>query len=508
VETCSVLVVGVGPVGLSLALALHQHGVSCLLVERHGSTLDFPKGRGVTVRTMEIFRRWGLAEAVERVGLSRGESLYVFSGESLLAEDFHRVGMPPGPLPASPTERLMCDQMAMETVLLQHVVERGVEVRHRTEMTELAPDDTGVTVSLTARATGVTSQLRTDWVVAADGVRSGVRNALGITRSGHGRHGSAVSIFFDAHVGPRLAGRTAALYRTSGAPGATLLAVDNADRWLIIQDVDPMSEPAETFTEQWAAQLATRVIGDPSVPVRVHGVRPWESATLVADQFRAGRVFLVGDAAHVTTPVGGLGMNCGIADVDNLAWKLAAVIDGWGHASLLDSYEAERRPVAVATTEASLGAARPPAVGRGISLGYAYASAVIVPDGTEAPQLGDPVNDYIPTARPGHRAPHVWLDEGASLSTLDLVGPWFLVLTTAGRAAAETALVEGRARGLPLRVEVVDSPAFLAAYGLAPGAAVLVRPDGHVAWRGVPGPALGDALHRAVGLPGVPTPVG
>jgi putative polyketide hydroxylase len=221
-----------------------------------------------------------------------------------------------------------------------------------------------------------------------------------------------------------------------------------------------------------------------TVPIDILGVRYWDSFALVADRYRDRRVFLVGDAAHVTTPIGGLGMNCGIADVHNLAWKIAGVIEGWAGLELLDSYETERRPVAVATAEASRGAARPPATSDGIVLGYGYGSAVIESDGTDPPVVHDPVNDYVPTARPGHRAPHMWLDGQQTQSTLDLFGASFTILTDAsGRTAAESATTCRRAAGVPVRVIALDDPSWGDLYGCGRGGAVVVRPDGHVAAR-------------------------
>ncbi|MFI5042751.1 MAG: FAD-dependent monooxygenase, partial [Acidimicrobiales bacterium] len=311
--------------GLSTALALRHHGVACTVVERHPSTLDFPKGRGVSVRSMEIFRRWGIADRLERVAMTREDSLYVFFGESLLADEFRRVGAPRAVVTDSPTEMLLCDQMAMEAELL--AVERGVEVRTSTTLARFEADHDGVTSHLAA-ADGTMVDVRSRWLVAADGAHSPIREVLGIGRSGAGRHGSAVSISFRAPIAERVRGRTAGIYHLSATPGATLLTVDNAERWLIIRNVDPASEAAELFTPAWATDLARRALGDPAVPIEILGIRQWESTTLVADRFRAGGVFLVGDAAHVTTPIGGLGMNCGIGDADNLAWKLAAVHHG------------------------------------------------------------------------------------------------------------------------------------------------------------------------------------
>ena len=195
-------------------------------------------------------------------------------------------------------------------------------------------------------------------------------------------------------------------------------------------------------------------------------------------------------------------MNCGVADAHNLAWKLAGVVGGWAGSALLGSYEAERRPHAVACVEASLGPARPPNPIDGLVLGHVYESEVITDDHTAAPTTRDPIGEYLPVARPGHRAPHLWLDQGRS--TLDLFGDAFVALTdAAGERPLEAAADVARASSIPLVVQVIDAPAWREVYGVQPGGVVLVRPDGYVAWRSVgPPPEMNElavGLRSAVG---------
>jgi hypothetical protein len=243
-------------------------------------------------------------------------------------------------------------------------------------------------------------------------------------------------------------------------------------------------------------------------------------AAQTAERFRAGRVFLAGDAAHLIPPAGGYGMNTGIQDAHNLAWKLAGVLAGWAGPSLLDTYEAERQPVARFVTEQALLNLRQP--GRpeqyatlGLALGVSYDSAAAVPDGTPAPEIGNPVTDYVPAARPGSRAPHAWLRrDGARISTIDLFDTDFTLLAaTSGQRWRDAAAMAARDLGVPLAAYTIgvggdlgdEQGTWTQTYGIGPDGAVLVRPDGHVAWRSVaaltePQAELVRALHAILGL--------
>jgi hypothetical protein len=257
---------------------------------------------------------------------------------------------------------------------------------------------------------------------------------------------------------------------------------------------DPSTSKEESFTEERCIALIREAVGNPTLAVRFVGRQFWQPTAVVAEGFRAGRVFLVGDAAHLTTPMGGLGMNCGIGDAHNLGWKLAAVLKCWGGPHLLDSYEVERQPVAHWTMETSVQLRDEPEGPRrrllnGIVLGYHYRSDVIVPDGTPAPALDDPLREYVPTARPGHRAPHLWLERGdTSFSILDLFGSAFVVLADPSGRDVVRAAVDAMRDSAPIQFHVIDVPGWLDLYGLRPGGVVLVRPDGHVAWRSIEAP--------------------
>jgi len=320
--------------------------------------------------------------------------------------------------------------------------------------------------------------------VAADGGRSTARSLLGIGTSGLGAIGNSVSILVHTDLAERVRDRLSTIYKVAHPHESAFFAVvDNNRRWLLMMARDPDNQPEEMFTEQHCVELVRAALGDDSVPLEFKHRWFFEPTALVADSFRAGRVFLAGDAAHLTTPFGALGMNCGIADAHNLAWKLAGVVHGWAGPELLDTYEEERRPVALATTDASIlrediNSGPPRAAFAGVTMGYGYESAAIVPDGTNAPEVRDAIHDYVPTGRPGHRAPHVWIDHARRTSTLDLFGDGFVLLVDRDD-------IRNVETDVPLRTHAIAGHQWRSVYGVEPGGAVLVRPDGHVAWRAV-----------------------
>ena len=510
-----VLVVGGGPVGLSTAIGLRHFGIDCLLVERHPSTSLFPKGRAISTRSMEIFRQWGIEDAVTAVGLPRDESLFIYLGDTLRAPEFHRFGAKDiGFSDHSPTAPLICSQDVLEPVLRERATVRGADVRFGHRLVGFTQDEGGVSAEVRA-AGGSAFRVRCDYLVGADGSRSTVREQLRIAVDGPGVVGAPnISILVEADLSAAVADRRSALYWLGQPPpGSVFAVVDNDRRWLLMHTFDPAAHDEASFTDERCIALVRQAVGDPQLAVRYVARQFWQPQAVVAERFRTGRVFLAGDAAHLTTPMGGLGMNCGIGDAHNLVWKLAAVLGRWGGPRLLDSYEVERRPVARWSVETSVALQDEPEGPRrrlldGIVLGYRYESEIVVPDGTAPPMLDDPLRQYVPVARPGHRAPHVWwIRDGDGRSVLDLFGDAFVILTdpTGQDAVAAAADTLGDGSGVPLLWYAVDAPGWGEAYGLRPGGVVLVRPDGQVAWRSVAKPpdltralrsALAVAAHR------------
>jgi 2-polyprenyl-6-methoxyphenol hydroxylase-like FAD-dependent oxidoreductase len=508
-----VLIVGGGPVGLSTAIGLRRFGIDCLLVERHPSTSRFPKGRGINKRTMEIFRQWGIEDKVTAAGLPREESLSIYLGDTLTASTFRRypwserVGSG-----FSPTEHFVCSQDVLEPVLRGHAEALGAELRFGTRLLEFDQNNDGVCAELRAPDGGAL-RVRCDYLVAADGGHGTVREQLGIPVQGPGLVGGpTISILVETDLGLVVADRRSGLYwLRQPPPGAVFAVVDNDQRWLLMHSFDRAVADEDSFTDERCIALVRAAVGDPSLAVRFVGRQFWQPQAVIAERFRAGRVFLAGDAAHLTTPMGGLGMNCGIADAHNLAWKLAAVLGGWGGPPLLDSYEPERRPVARWCMETSVRLQDEPEGQRrrlldGIVLGYDYQSEMVVPDGTAAPAVNDPLREYVPVARPGHRAPHVWCEQdGVRTSTLDLFGDAFVVLTDPTGWNGLDAVIEAADDWkAPMQWHAIDAVGWLDVYGLQPGGMVLVRPDGHVAWRSAETPKdimlkLREAVDQATG---------
>lgn len=503
------LIVGAGPVGLASGLLLGRRGVTCVVVERRSGTSVLPRATGVNVRSMEIFRGLGLEDSIRAVSLAGDGVPFLLVGETIgspvrarVESDQYLSATPPDW--PSPTQAYWCAQDQMEPLLLDATRAcPGVTVRFGTELVSLTDGDR-VRAVLRDTETGDAQTVEADYLVAADGARGTVRRLLGIGASGHPAFADELTILFRADLEPMLGGRRFFLYRVQNAEVSGILRPAGASgRWLF-----GTPDAADSSPER-CVQLIQAAIGDPGLDVEILATGTWAAAALVADTFLTGRVALAGDAAHQHTPGGGFGLNMGIQGAHNLAWKLAAILDGAATPGLLDSYQAERRPLAQLTTELSVarlqaGVAKS-ARTLGVVLGAYYETGAFVPDGTMPPPTADPIVDYQPCARPGHRAPHVWLDASRTVSTLDLFTGDFVLLTSAPLAwqAAVSAATDS---GVTVRLNEVSAPGWSESYGVEPDGAVLIRPDGYVAarWPSAPPPPhldLANAL-AAILCPG------
>jgi putative polyketide hydroxylase len=524
-----VLIVGGGPVGLSASLLLSRHGVQSLLVERHPGTSVHPKARGLNVRTLELFRVWGLEPAVRAAASALDRAVDVVWAPTLVAPETRRTpygGAGERLQVDSPTTSVGCAQDTLEHVLVEAAGSYGIgELRFGQNLTTLDQDGDGVRATIIDRASGEETVVRADWLIAADGAQSSVRSILDIHMIGPGPLFHRMGIYFRANLQEIGANRPALLYLVTPPEGSGVLApVNLTDLWLYMAPYHPEDgDRVEDFDETRCVQLVRGAVGIDDLAVEVLSVLPWSGAAAIAQRFRDGRVFLAGDAAHLIPPTGGQALNVGIQDVHNLAWKLAGVLGGWADVTLLDTYEAERRPFALAVIDdasrnvaAGSGAPRQEQFSnRGRVLGVSYDSSAIVPDGTDPPDVANPVVEYVPTARPGSRAPHVWLwRDGQRLSTLDLFDSGFVLLTGATGEAWRLAGQQVAERlGVPIHYYTVGpngtlidtAGAWQNLYGIRPDGAVLVRPDGHVAWRSAtagadPAARLETAFRRIVGL--------
>jgi 2-polyprenyl-6-methoxyphenol hydroxylase-like FAD-dependent oxidoreductase len=507
-----VLIVGGGPIGLALAADLGRRGVRALLVEERENKLNPAKMLEVSVRTMEFCRQLGIAGRVRNWGFPHDRPLDSAFVTDLQGYEIGRVRTPAlgvaSDSPFSPERGMPCPQTWFDPILQDCARSHpSIALRHRVKLEEFVQDEDGVTATLRDRASDRSETIRARYLVGCDGFDSTVRKALGIGLKGEPHIDWSMTVYLRI---PELHNRVDTAYRyVFVGPEGTwsfLTLVNGKDLWrLQIVDID---ESRLQNTDVPA--LVRRCMGR-DVPYTIEHTDLWVRKRTVADRFMDRRVFIAGDAAHAHPPNGGLGMNTGIQDAFDLGWKLAAVLQGWGGDRLLDTYDDERRPASARANEVSLqnyrrlisadqraeiysatpaGEAARKAIGErlveenekswhpvGVHLGYIYhPSPIVAADGTPLPP--DDTIGYQPTTFPGARAPHVWLSSGRSI--LDLFGDGFVLLAfddtpTAGIEQA------AKRRGVPLAVHRIRNDKAAGLYGRR---LVLVRPDGHVAWRG------------------------
>ncbi|GAA1990463.1 FAD-dependent monooxygenase [Amycolatopsis minnesotensis] len=476
-----VVIVGGGSVGLSTAVFLGHHGVRSLVLERRAAPSNHPRALGVSSRTFEFFREAGLHDEVNAAVVT-STTQWKANARTVAEIDHSQAPAPSAAAsvvsPESP--RGHCPQDRLDAALLPAARERGAAVEFGAEVTAVGQDADGVTVTL---ADGRT--ISADYLVGADGVNTKVRGALGIGTTGPGElGGTAMNILFSADLVGHFGSMPVMVEIQHPDVSGMLLAVGEG-RWVIHVPLTDGEEPTE---ERCLAWIRTAIGAD--VPVEILNAMPWRATMRMAAEFRRGRAFLVGDAARAITPLGALGLNTGVADAHNLAWKLAMVLAGTAGDGLLDTYHDERHAIAELVTEqAALRWENPPlhwdpaaAAGRAavgmwnapvVIMGYRYDSTAVVDPVTAVPSTEDIVACLNGDA--GSRLPHRWIGPGKS--TVDLIGPGFAVLTgPGGEAWCEAARENG------LRATVLDAD-WTSSVALAEDGAMLVRPDGFIAWR-------------------------
>ena len=530
----SVLIAGAGPVGLSLALDLAWRGIPSLLVEPLKEVHPHPRAISIGVRTMEHFRRLGLDQKVIDAGVPRSRALDVIYVTRMLGREIFRFPIPSidelardaaalsaqtPEIAASPYYKTWTAQSPLERMLRAEVARSPqIETRYGWQLDLFVESEQGITTTLVELATGRREEIAAQYLIGSDGANSAVRAGLGTRMSGRGTLGEAVGLYFKApELGERLGARPGVMYWVL-APGCggVIYTINGGDEWVF----NRYFAPGEAASAEEPVALIQRAIGA-EMKIELLSAQKWLPRQLVADRYQSARCFLAGDACHLFVPTGGFGMNTGISDAVDLAWKIAAQLEGWGGAKLLASYETERRPIGLFNTReaadnydksgtifgvpdaleedsgagdaarSAVAALLPPKIKHfapiGVHLGSAYESSpLIVDDGTPAVAF-DPVR-YTPSARPGQRAPHAWLAQGKSV--LDLFGRGFTLLRFGGEGG-DMLIAAAREAKVPLNVEdIIDD----AAARLYEKRLVLVRPDGHVAWRGDSAPAQARAI--------------
>jgi putative polyketide hydroxylase len=503
----SLLIVGGGLNGLSTALFLADRGVACVLVERHPTTSIQYKFRGISPRSMEIYRGVGLEAAIREHRTGDQKFGYIARTTNLADPTIHWMGRPWADTEdLSPTTAQTCDQDVLEPILKAHAERLGADVRFNTELLEFSQDAGEVTARIRDRGSDTDEIVYASYLVAADGAQGTTREKLGIERHGPGVLQHWMNVIFDTDLTPELAGRPLTSVFLTDING-TFVPREESGRWLMALPYRPESgERAADFTDEHCLELIRKAAGRSDIKARIVDARPWEVAAYVADRYREGRAFLVGDTAHLMPPTGGFSGNTGIHDAHNLAWKLDAVLRGAAGPRLLDSYDLERRPLAERTLAQALArlgawfkdpdAKLPPSEtivpDEAVIFGHRYDAGAFVAEPDVSPQDSEDFeNPREPSGRPGTRAAHLVVERaGESLSTLDLFGRGFVLLTSAEVWCQAAARLAG-SHGLPLECYRVGAGGDLVdlqdrwrwGYGVAEGGAVLVRPDGFVAWR-------------------------
>ncbi|MCU4118719.1 FAD-dependent oxidoreductase [Variovorax sp. N23] len=532
-----VLIVGAGPVGLTLAMDLASRGLQVVVVEtRHYAEPPNVKCNHVAARTMEQFRRLGVAGMLRDAGLPEDYPNDVAFRTSVTGLELTRIPIPcrrdrytetEGPdawwPTAEPPHRI--NQIFLEPILLAHAAAQpGVTLLNRTQFTGFEQDDEGVSATLLDLDSGAPRSVRCRYLVGCDGGSSGVRKQIGAKLEGTPVIQRVQSTYIRApQLRAMIPGKPAwSYYAMNPRRCGTVFAIDGHENWLVHNHLNP-DEPDFDAVDRDRSIREILGVGD-DFAYEVISKEDWVGRRLVADRFREGRVFLAGDAAHLWVPYAGYGMNAGIADAVNLAWLLAAHAQGWGDASILDAYEAERQPITEQVSQFAMahaqkmirargavpqdieapgpaGDALREAIGHeaydlnvqqfccaGLNFGYYYAgSPIIAYDDAQPP--GYSMGSFTPSTVPGCRAPHFWLPDGRS--AYDAFGPGYTLLRLDPTVDASALQHAARRAGMPLQLLDVEAATLPPAYAHR---LVLCRADQHVVWRGDRLPAQAEAL--------------
>jgi len=510
-EKTPVLIAGGSLIGLSTALFLGWQGIPALVVERHPGTAIHPRAAMFNQRTLELYRSVGLeAEITDRANAEFLQDGAIVAVETLAGRELASFlpTLNHGVLDVSPSRRVYCTQNVLEPILRRRAEALGARTLFNSEVVTFDAAGDGVRAIIRDRADGAERVVHAGYLVGADGNRSPVRERLGIAMTGRGTFSNSATIYFRADIRHALRDRPFSVIYVNNARLRGFMRFDTTGQsgFLAVNAMfgpeGKVNDVAAEVDETRCVQLVRDAIGVPDLEVEIVIVQPWKAAADVAEHFRQGPIFLAGDAAHTMPPTGGFGGNTGVQDAHNLAWKLALVLRGIAGPGLLDTYDLERRPAArFAAEQAYTRYVKRTDPGLGdhdiqsqeddlcIELGECYQSpAICVADPGRQPAH---VHPRSANALPGTRAPHMPLDrEGHEISTLDLYGKNFVLLAGPGDTAwREAAGVAAADHDVPVDAwrigRDIGDPAdrFAAAHGIDSDGAILIRPDGFVAWR-------------------------
>lgn len=498
-----VIIVGGGPVGLSAAICLAYQGVESILIEKHPATTDHPKARGVNGRSMELFRLWDLEDQMKQHQMPREAYRFTWI-EDFQGKEITRVQAITDYSPYSPTENVIIAQDDVEQELFKKA--QGIpliDLRFNTEMIHAIQNDEQVVVEILNKETNQKETLFAQYLIAADGANSPLRKRFNVEMEGVNNLGVFCNIYCEMNLDKYVEHRPSAgfMFTRPDVRGAFVLSKKGHKKWLIGVRIDSNPKLSiESFTDEYCVDFVKKVINDPEVKVHLINKAFWTMAALIAKQYRVGRIFFAGDAAHRLPPTGGFGMNIGIQDVHNLAWKLAMVLRDQADESLLDTYFTERVQIAKTNTSWSIDNAKRfekifAALAKNdlvtfeealkeqayhinnilLDLGFVYGSEYQTEE------------NYNPSAKIGARAPHCWLlKNGKQRSTLELFDNQFVLV-----CRPEAHHWQDKFHQFPCKVVTIgeqgeyldENQDFLEKYAISKNGAVLVRPDGHIAWR-------------------------
>ena len=524
-----VLIIGGSLVGLSTAMFLGMHGIKSLIIEKHQGTAIHPRAGYFQLRTLEMMRQAG----VERKVVKAAHALYDPNGglnavESLTGREIANYipDINQGVEDLTPVRRLFMPQQVLEPIIKDRAEELGSEFLYSHQVTEFSQDESGVSLRAKHIDSGEIKVFKGKFLIACDGSRSPVRNDLGIKMKGYPVMSQSITIYFRADCSKALRGRNLGVIYVNNEKvrGFFRLEKTGLGGFLVIFTVGNINDPgarnaAGDVTEEKAAQYIRDAVGDQELEVNVEDIHKWEAVCHAAERLQEGKIFLAGDSAHVTTPTGGYGGNTGVQDAHNLAWKVAMVLNGKADEALLESYNDEKQPAAMQMIEQGyqryVSRSDPDLGMEGVKKQIPdvhvefnrYRSNAVIPNKDYLDDGKLDIDVRASFALPGTRAPHVEIYVNEKLgSTIDLYGERFVLVTAQkGEKWKEVIKQIGKEFSLEIDFQLIDSPGakgkytelpihrekisspfslpFTESYGISLNGAVLVRPDGYVAWR-------------------------